>query len=93
MDVEGIFTVIYSISKNKIRKNHCVQPLMQECVKKGMFVLFFQNIQKYEDKFLKALECPLNYLMNILRPSITGTDTNMRSCISPDEKLFIIILS
>lgn len=96
MDVEELAIVALLIIKRKQNKRkskvYWVHPLLEERRSKGMFKIFYEDVRKYPRKFFNYARMSVNSfdeLLCLLKADITGTDTNMRPCISPEEKLFI----
>lgn len=59
-----------------------------------MFKIFFEDVKKYPCNFFNYARISVRSFVELtclLKPHITGTDTNMRPCVYPDEKLFIIL--
>lgn len=97
MDVEeaAIVALLIKRKKNKRKsREYWVHPLLQERRSKGMFKLFYEDVRKYPRKFFNYARMSVrsfDELLCLLKPHITGTDTNMRPCVSPEEKLCITL--
>ena len=87
--------LIIKRQKNKRKSKECwVHPLLQERRLKGMFKIFYEDVRKYPRNFFNYARMSVrsfDELLCLLKLHITGTDTNMRPCISPEEKLFITL--
>lgn len=97
MDVEGIVAVALWIQKKKKLKKknkYWVHPLLQERRSKGLFNIFFSDLRQYEHKFFNYVRMSVksfDEMLDVLRPLIAGQDTNMRPCITPEEKLLVTL--
>lgn len=97
MDVEEAVIALLLINKRKKKntsKRYWVHPLLQERRTKGMFNLFYNDVRSHPRKFFNYTRMSVHSfdeLLCLLKPYITGTDTNMRPCISPEEKVFITL--
>ena len=95
MDVEDtiiLFVLSWQRKQNKKKKRYWVHPLLQERRSKGVFTVFYSDLRRYENKFFNYVRMSVrsfDELLNELRPSIAGQDTNMRQCITPEEKLLV----
>ncbi|CAK1592280.1 unnamed protein product [Parnassius mnemosyne] len=99
MDVEELaivaaLLIIKRKTNKKKSKEYWVHPLLEERRSKGMFKIFYEDVRKYPRKFFNYARMSVSsfdVLLCLLKPHITGIDTNMRPCISPEEKLFITL--
>lgn len=87
---------LYSRNRRAKKKNgkFWVHPLIADLSAKGLFNLFYCDLRKYEEKcfnYLRISISSFDELFDILKDDLTGQHTNMRDCISPVEKLIVIL--
>jgi hypothetical protein len=96
MDVEDA-VIIYLLNRKKRKvkkKRYWIHPLLQERHSKGLFKGYFQDLKNHPESFFNYARMSVqsfNELLDTIRESITGTDTRMRACITPEEKLIVTL--
>jgi hypothetical protein len=88
-----ICTVVLYVDEKKNRK-FWIHPLLSNRSNKGLFILFYNDLRKNKDIFFNYVKMSVNLfneLMEQLRKDFMGQQTNMSECISPVEKLVVIL--
>lgn len=94
MDVEDLIIFHLSHKTRKAKKRHWIHPLFLERHSKGLFHTYFKDVRKYPDRFFNYTRMSVQSFDNLLENisnSIKGSDTRMRACITPEEKLVMTL--
>lgn len=97
MDVEEVIAVYYIYDryiKKKKKKKYWIHPFLQTRDETRHFEICFEDLKKYEDKFLGYMIMSFKSfeeLLSVLRTFITKEDTRFRKSIKPEEKLTIVL--
>ncbi|XP_075711692.1 uncharacterized protein LOC142748488 [Rhinoderma darwinii] len=76
------------------RRRYWVHPIVSQRPRKGHFHTLYDDLRQHPEKFhnfcrmsISSFDC----LLSDLGPGITLQDTNMRQCISPEERLIVTL--
>lgn len=79
--------------RRRARKMH-VHPILSLRESKGLFYTLFDQLLADENKFfnyLRMSQSSFFELLSLIKVEITGTNTRMRKCVSPEEKLVVTL--
>ena len=76
------------------RRRFWVHPVMLQRLSVGYFTTMYTQLRMYPDKWynFSRMSVPLfDDLLEKLRPRLSRMDTNMRSSVSPEERLLVTL--
>lgn len=89
------FWFLYTrIKRHCVHRRFWIHPYLRSRSINGSFTLNYKDLRNYEDKFFsytRMSTASFDYLLSKIRATITGTDTNFRPCITPEEKLWVTL--
>jgi len=96
MDVKDVAIVCALIRnrRNKWRKHYWVHPIWNDTLMKGQFYTLHEELRNYPKKFFGYYRMSVksfDMLLELLKPTITYQNTNMRLAIPPEERLAVTL--
>lgn len=89
-----IYEAYLEDTEDNARKRSWVNPLNSERLMLGQFHTLYERLCANPDVFQNYYHLPLHVfqeLLQLLKPFITKSNTNMRLAISPEERLIITL--
>lgn len=86
--------LIHRRRKKKISKKFWIHPIVSERLLHGQFHTLHYELRQYPPKFFNYYRMSVSAfdeLLQILGPCLTYSNTQMRECISPEERLSVTI--
>ncbi|XP_069839531.1 uncharacterized protein [Dendropsophus ebraccatus] len=78
----------------KRRRRYWVHPIVSQRYRKGHFHTLYTDLRRYPEKFFNFCRMSISsydHLLTHLRIGLTHQDTDMRRCISPEERLMVTL--
>lgn len=95
MDIEEAITIyLLSRKKRRTKKRYWIHPMLVERHSKGLFQNYFKDLRNYPERFFNYTRMSVqsfDELLENVKNSLSGSDTRMRKCICPEEKLVITL--
>ncbi|CAN2389761.1 hypothetical protein PRIEUP_LOCUS6689 [Pristimantis euphronides] len=68
-----------------------VHPLVSQPYDKGHFAALYDDLRGHPEKFVAFLRLSIPAFLEALRLGLTYQDTQLRRCISPEERLLVTL--